>query len=191
MPPHDQVAGVVVVRGAAAEQIRRGRAVACPGGGRLSREETARRQQTRTHALVAEAEAARDEASVAYDAILCGNPAFVSRLPQLLRLALTKYRQNASWSPEGMRLPLHLWNWQPRGRYAQRGDVFCTICGELLLANVKKPRERNSFAIVLVAGPPVAVEHLTICGLRYLAGLCEPVAPWIKQLPLEHRQEAE
>ena len=191
VPPHDQVDGIAVGRNTIIEQIRRRPAVACPGGNRLSREEMGRRQQAQAEVQTKEVAAARDDATVAYDAALCGNPAFARRLPQLLRLALTKYRQNPPWSPVGKRPPRHLWNWQPRSRYAQRGDVVCTICGELLLGNTKKPRERNSFAIVLSAGPPVAVEHLTICGLRYLAGLCEAVAPWTKQLPVEHRQEIE
>lgn len=154
----------------------------CPGSGRASREEKQRREEARAKSLTALAKAARDDAAVALDAFEAGRPEMSERLEEFKLLALHAYARHFKIRKK-IREPWR-WEWfsnRTRPTPASKGDLYCVLCGELLLRGVTRKSLGNDVAMPW--------RHLTRCMLWFLAGMLEPAPPGTKKLPPEFRED--
>lgn len=155
----------------------------CEGSGKLSLEASAANAAAARKRDLARIESLRGEAQVAHDAVCERFPYPAFRLHALLKAALVDYRIRFP-APARVRPVQQPWFRQPqrarrRRLGADRCDIYCTFCRELLAQRL--PRQFDPTNRVYA--------HTTICALRCLAKITEPVAPGEFRQPAELRPD--
>jgi hypothetical protein len=164
----------------------------CQESGKLCAEQSDDNREASTRRRLAAAERMRADAEVAHDALASGRPfpfAEVVRL-RMITAAIMTYRVKfpiaLEYKSRGVRAHGNASLIAiPRGRLAagrfssQRRenatvDVYCTLCRTLQWSGRRRaPYETE----------PEVIAHVTLCAMRVLAKLAEPVAPGEKRLP--------
>lgn len=153
----------------------------CTGAGKLSmeaRESNAAKSRAQT---IARIDRMRGDAEVAHDAVATGRPFPAHMIIALCAAALHEYRLKFPSVKDKRKR--QLWFVVPRGSKRARrrlwardtGDVYCTLCRELLLSDVSCRGGHDHRT----------GEHTTLCALRRLAKLAEYVAPPELRLPAD------
>lgn len=157
----------------------------CSGSGKPSVEQAAVNRERRVAHKRRAVEAAREDAQVVHDMVASGVRVDKAWLDGLLELARVAYR--LQYPARGYFQP---WSVVARSMYLRDGsDVYCTFCRELLIGGYRplvghwadQPMEAD-------IGKRTSA-HTTICALRVLAGIAEPVAPYERRIPSEHRAD--
>jgi hypothetical protein len=155
--------------GTAVEQV-------CRGSGKLCSEVRAQNAEKSRALRLARIDRMRADAEVAHDAIATGHPFPAYLILTLRAAALQEYR--IKFPKARIR---RLWFVVPQGRRrgsvwaSPKGDVYCTLCRELLLQKVDR-------------GPDYTErtrEHTTLCALRRVAKLAEYVGPPVLRMPAD------
>lgn len=174
----------------------------CDGTDRLPIEQRTKARERTKDRIMCEIAEARADALVVLDVIATQTPEtldvnklFPGRVPKLLDLALKAYR--LKWTHSRIdrlyrcvpRYPKsHNLNTNATSRPSREVDVFCTCCGEMLIANTDRTRvaeypRGKPWLIVENDRLDIIRRHTTPCALQCLAGLKEFAPPSHRHLP--------
>lgn len=158
-----------------------GMTVPCDGGGVTCTEDRAHATQLARERRAGSVRERKDDALLVLDAYLSGRmlPDMYDGAPldpqEFVRLAMRMYR--TIYPKSRATEPVLMAHRHNRHReFSGRADVFCRVCGELILSNVA--RYARSIA-------PIR-DHTTVCCLQVVAGMRTMVPPGTMTLPRDH-----